>query len=689
MCSTAARREILTLLRQHHFEHLMIVYFDVLLIDDESLLATKHSRRFQTLTSLVSCRRGHAQLVDRQIITFENNNAASDLRNVFARTICAREEGLVLKPDEPYFDFDSSGGYVGCPIKLKKEYIGNFGDVGDLCLVAARYDPGKAKECSIPRLKWTHFYLGCLNNKLDVQRGLCRPDFTVVNVVELSETILQSLLKYSSPNPVAYDQNDAIGLKIAPGVDPGRQPTVVFSPPLVVDVRCFSFDMVGNTGYWSLRFPSVSKLHHDRLWQDTLSFDELQAMAEEAKETPPMPDSQELLDWIAKLENADPRGRPVDAISQSSTPAPSTPSVREGTAGTENHMSPPRSARSAVQSQESRVHERAVLEAATPSSLADPTNNSSPGQSNGSVSRNLKRHQLKRRGSQSLVSASGKRPKQGATTPRHAKTFHSPTNIASSPGQTRQPLADKSPNVSFSARESTTCSSFCSDMDKEHHSQDKAAPRSFNMAQAELPENNMSSQTPTSAEASTSSFTTDHAHSSGNNASSQTAPSSPPEARSKSLPSRVVATLPAKVLCLTKGDECLLQDCVVLLSPCIATMPYVTDDLLQRHGVTHFVTRPEDWAGRVTYTRLESGVARYPETHLRKICFVEARREGPTREFMRRIEEANVRVADGTREWVTVYDWRVLEAILALEMGDKSCFAGFPSVWRKFVIGMV
>ena len=320
----------------------MIIYFDALLIDDESLLGARQSQRFKRLSNLISCRPGHAKLVERLVIDFDHELAASHLRNAFARCIIAGEEGLVLKPDEPYFDFGpDKRRFSGCVIKMKKEYIANFGDVGDFAVVAARYDPDRAKCYRIPNLKWTHFYLGCLNNKDAVQRFNAKPEFTVVNVVDnLNETQLKTLLTYSNPKPVPSHENDSLVLNMASGVvGDYKSLVVVFTKPLVFDMRCFSFDMQGNTGHWSLRFPVVSKIHFDRSYLDTMSFAELQRMAEEAKTAPVMEDSQEMLDWIAKLEGADPKGVPVDAASQLTVSSWATPSPR-GTASTQPSLSP-------------------------------------------------------------------------------------------------------------------------------------------------------------------------------------------------------------------------------------------------------------------------------------------------------------------------------------------------------------
>ncbi|KAM0278556.1 hypothetical protein ACHAQH_005124 [Verticillium albo-atrum] len=247
-------------------EHLMMVYFDVLLIDDESLLGTRQTDRF-----------------DR-------------LRGVFAESITHREEGLVLKPDEPYFDFRKTRrSFAGCPIKLKKEYIGNFGDVGDFAVVGARYDPVKAKEYRIPGLKWTHFYYGCLTNKDDVRRHQVKPSFMVVDSVEVNATILETIRIYGNLMEVPFDENTFLDLRIPVRIANDKGPTVVFKEPLVFDIRCFSFEKPGNTGFWVPRFPQVSKVHFDRMFMNTMTLAELQAAAEEARTLPTMEDSQELL----------------------------------------------------------------------------------------------------------------------------------------------------------------------------------------------------------------------------------------------------------------------------------------------------------------------------------------------------------------------------------------------------------
>lgn len=304
----------------------MIVYFDALLIDDESLLQKPHSERMRRLKDIVNTIPGRAELVPSQVIDFGHHLAASSLRKAFASVILKRCEGLVLKPDDPYFDFSPTRRFGSSCIKLKKEYIGSFGDMGDFAVVGAGFDSQKAKTYRTTNLRWTHFYLGCLNNKEEVIRWHAKPDFTVVCIVDLNETLLKSFVRHANVDAVPIAENRCMTLHLAPGLTRKPELQYVFKNPAVFDLRCFSFDKVGNTGFWSPRFPTVSKVHFDRDFRDTMSFSELQDKAKEATGTPDLEDSQENLAWIARLEGADPGGIGVDAVSQLTASSLFTPS---------------------------------------------------------------------------------------------------------------------------------------------------------------------------------------------------------------------------------------------------------------------------------------------------------------------------------------------------------------------------
>lgn len=319
----------------------MMIYYDILLLDGRSFVNVRRSERFMALSNLISCRTGWAELVHYEIIDFGHKMGASNLRKAFAKVILSKKEGLVLKPDDPYFDFaDIRRPFSSSCIKLKKEYIGNFGDVGDFAVVGARYEAAKARTYHIAGLKWTHFYLGCLDNREQVKRWGAKPEFTVVNVVELNETMLRDVVSHGDHESIAFSENDRLVLKLTVGVQQGKPMDVVFARPMVFDLRCFSFDKVGNTGFWSPRFPNVTKVHFDRDFTDTVSFEELQTMAEDSTTVKELEDSQENLGWIAKLEGADPRGAGIDALSQLTATTMPTPSPRRSSQNSTASWSP-------------------------------------------------------------------------------------------------------------------------------------------------------------------------------------------------------------------------------------------------------------------------------------------------------------------------------------------------------------
>ncbi|KAF9881059.1 ATP dependent dna ligase domain protein [Colletotrichum karsti] len=627
--------------QRHHYEHLMIIYYDVLLINDESLLGVRHSERFKRLTDLVDCREGHAELVERQVICLDQPLAASHLRKAFARSIALRDEGLVLKPDDPYFDFSQNRrAFSGCPIKLKKEYIGSFGDVGDFAVVAARYDADKAKCYEIPNLQWTHFYLGCLDNKEDVQRYQAAPKFTLVHQVELNKEMLRTVVTYGRPAPVPFEDNDTLILDIAPGIAQQKMPTVVFTEPLVFDVRCFSFDKEGNTGFWQPRFPQVSKVHFDRSFLDTISFTDLQKVAEDATTTPIMEDSQEMLTWIAALEGADPRGIPVDATSQSTTTSLMTPSR---TSSVRPSTSPAPSPRSPLMPRRSlpSLLEMPETPPLTPPASSDPAAtaiepakqpiNNIATESSGTCKRTHEN-----------LSATPRQSKRPRVCSEPCVEKQKPTGQ-----QARQPLGELSVNQA-------TPSPLASQQSASRKQVEAvAAPLESTSIAPTMPEQQIT-DTSSSAEAATADLTI----------------TSPPQ------------PAPATRTCEYAGTHCILANrTAALLSPCIANQLWITENLLPSHGIHQWTADLQAWA-------------EIPRKHgARKICFVEHNRKESTRTFLRAVEQNPQYSASGKREWIEVYDWRLLEDVTALERvlrgSGSSSSVKRPDPKRKWFVGLV
>jgi len=224
--------------------------------------------------------------------------------------------------DDPYFSFHRINGYI----KLKKDYIVGLGDTADLAIVGGRRDAKDKQELRIGKLFWTSFYIGCLENKDEVCRFDAKPRFLIVDVVDRhgiskEDILFLNRLGYFEEVPFAFSRPE-LDVKL----DRGRLPlpTDLFKHPFVVDVMGAGFDKPANTRYFALRFPRVQKIHQDRTFKDTVSFDELQKLARQSTEVPEGSESEEDGHWLEKLQTADPKS---DYVVK---PTSSTPSDKLG-----------------------------------------------------------------------------------------------------------------------------------------------------------------------------------------------------------------------------------------------------------------------------------------------------------------------------------------------------------------------
>jgi DNA ligase-4 len=126
--------------------HLALIFFDILVLDDEPLLFEPYAIRRQRLESLIKVIPTKAMLSDRHPIQMsissrDNNDRDRVLQKIFAEHLANHMEGLILKADESQYN------EYGLPwVKLKKDYVEGFGDCVDLVLVGADWDRDRARE---------------------------------------------------------------------------------------------------------------------------------------------------------------------------------------------------------------------------------------------------------------------------------------------------------------------------------------------------------------------------------------------------------------------------------------------------------------------------------------------------------------------------------------------------------------
>lgn len=118
-------------------EHIMLKFFDCILLDDICTPANTYAARRHHLESLVHRMENKAELVTRKLIDFSRPNARDVFFETFAEGIGLKWEGFVMKPVE--------GRYVGWGVgtgnywvKLKRDYIPGFGDSADFVVVGGR-----------------------------------------------------------------------------------------------------------------------------------------------------------------------------------------------------------------------------------------------------------------------------------------------------------------------------------------------------------------------------------------------------------------------------------------------------------------------------------------------------------------------------------------------------------------------
>jgi DNA ligase-4 len=119
------------------------------------------------------------------------------------------------------------------------------------------------------KLSWTHFYLGCLENKIDVCRYDAKPKFRVVAAVDrlrISKYDLRSLNQRGHFEQVPFSRHHA-ELEVKLDVSFSCRPMHLFKKLWL--------------SKWSLRFPRICKVHDDRTYKDSISFDELQQIAKQ------------------------------------------------------------------------------------------------------------------------------------------------------------------------------------------------------------------------------------------------------------------------------------------------------------------------------------------------------------------------------------------------------------------------
>ncbi|OJK00137.1 hypothetical protein ASPACDRAFT_10914, partial [Aspergillus aculeatus ATCC 16872] len=288
-------------------EHLMMVFFDILLHDDNICLRRPHRERRLLLKDIIHVVPGRADIAEQQIVDFSRHDGQARLESIFSRGIAQRWEGFVLKGcEDPYFTLFSGqeNNTFGRWIKLKKDYIPGLGDTVDLAIIGARYNPQDATALhQVRKLLWTEFYVGCLTNKDAVAQFNVSPKFKVVDVLNRNGMSLKNMQILNQFGEFyACNAESDHGFSLHYGTNVASRMEVVFKTPFIVEILGSGFEKPSNAGYFALRFPRITKIHWDRALEDAASYAELQQLAEDARAVPTDDMGEERSEWSKRVK---------------------------------------------------------------------------------------------------------------------------------------------------------------------------------------------------------------------------------------------------------------------------------------------------------------------------------------------------------------------------------------------------
>jgi DNA ligase-4 len=130
----------------------------------------------------------------------------------------------------------------------------------------------------------------------------------------------------------------------------------------------------------------------------------------------------------------------------------------------------------------------------------------------------------------------------------------------------------------------------------------------------------------------------------------------------------------------TKSSSCVFKDCTFALAPCVAGMPWLTENLLPGHAiapVAHFKALFP--YGVALGSSIITGNKR------RKIILVESRRHKETLQIFKEIDDLRQNRSSGNNNTnlIEVYDWRLMESMDKME----ACKRRTSELWRKYWVG--
>jgi len=244
-----------------------IFLFDILYLNGESLIHRPFHERREILEKNIKVVQHRVEFSEiTKIQGAAEQNKLTDLLN---RAFKEKLEGLVVKDGDMEYE-------PGCRhwIKVKKDYIAGMGDTADLLALGGYYGTGNFGGVI------TVFLMCTWDKKTKTYKTVCKASSGIDDktIMKMQPGILEKMTKISKDHT-----------KVPHWLDCAKQYTPDF---IVKDYREAMVLEIGtaeitqtkhHTSGYSLRFPRILKVRHDKDYKTATNFEELQHLGKDAK----------------------------------------------------------------------------------------------------------------------------------------------------------------------------------------------------------------------------------------------------------------------------------------------------------------------------------------------------------------------------------------------------------------------